>query len=139
MAGRPKTPVYQYDANGKYLQTFESRNAVFDKYYDGKKGNLFPNGIYKLLPDGTYATKERLGREGLRKAKKIMEDPFCDVKPFKPVGMYNLKNEKIAVFSSVYIASLVTGINYSTIHNGLNYAYHGADGILFKEELELKL
>ena len=140
MAGRSKTPVYQYDAEGKYLQTFETRNAVFQKYYDGKKGDLFPNGVYKPLPDGTYVTKERIGRDGLLKAIAIENDPLCDEKKDVPIAFYNRTGKKIAVFSSLHVAAQLTGKDYNLLRRNITRSQkYIRNDVLIKEELDLKL
>ena len=45
-------------------------------YFEGKKGRLFEDGWdYKRLPDGSYVTKDKVGKEGLRQLIRITEDP----------------------------------------------------------------
>ena len=79
MSGRQKQKQYQYSSleDGlKYLRSFESRQDVYDLYYDGSKIPFYQDGnVYYKLPNDTYICNERLGREGLRKAIRKWEDP----------------------------------------------------------------
>ena len=70
-AGRPRIKVYQYDKNFKYLRSYESQSEIFNKYFDGKKGELFHNKEYRELPDGTFVSDYRIGRAGLNYWSKI--------------------------------------------------------------------
>lgn len=139
MAGRPKVKIYQYDADFKYLGSYDTQNEVFEKYFNGKKGRLFHNPHYRELPDGTFVSTYRIGREGLLKWVAIQNDVLCRQREdYFPICFYNLRGEKIASFSSIRIASELTGISYSTIQVGLDAVYHGSDGILMRRDLDFK-
>ena len=94
MSGKPKQKQYQYSSleDGlKFLRTFDSRQQVCDLYYDGAKMPFYQDGnIYYKLPNDTYICKERLGREGLRKAIRKWEDPNIYYRINRP----NRKNQK---------------------------------------------
>ena len=79
MSGKPKLRIHHYDSEEnefKYLGKFDSQTEVFNMYFNGKKGNLFhTNPVYRRLDDGTFVTKEPIGREGLRVAIRDYEDP----------------------------------------------------------------
>lgn len=135
-AGKPRLKIYQYDSKGKYLREYESQSDVFNKYFDGKKGDLFHNKEYRELPDGTYVSNYRIGRKGIQYWKRIYECPYCiTYSTDKPFSVYNHLGKKIATFSSIRLFTELTGIDASTVtvslnrggkstaHNGLYYKY----------------
>jgi len=115
--GRLKLKLYQYAADYSYLRSYESMSEVFDKYYDGKKGNLFyDNKDYRELPDGTFICKYRMGRLGLRVQVMIDKDPYCkEYKGDFPIEVFNRKGVKVAEFNSIRVCSEMTGIAYSDL------------------------
>lgn len=135
MSGRPKLKLYHYDNEYKYIKTFETQMQVFNEYFDGKKGQLFNNPDFRKLPDGTFVSPYRVGRDKLRKVIKIANDPLCakNAKD-KPIIFYNRKMEQIASFNCIRTACQLTGKSYSSIQVGLEAAWHGSDGILIRED-----
>ena len=135
MSGRPKVKVYQYNNIGEYMREYETMSEVFNKYFDGKKGDLFHGKEYRELPDGTFVSYYRIGREGLRQQRRIDENKYCfDQATHKPFSIYNLKGEKISSFKSVYHASLLTGMFHTAINGRLTHrkGHHTKDGLIFK-------
>ena len=134
MAGKPKLKIYQYSSEYKYLRAFETQSEVFDKYYEGKKGRLFTNPDFRELPDGTFVSPYRIGRDRLRQLVIIDNDPLCQINAKdKSVAFINRKNKTIATFSSIRVAEQLTGIDYSTIQSELKSIYHGGNGLLVRE------
>jgi hypothetical protein len=120
MAGRPKTPMYEYDPKGKFVQAYETRQEVFDKYYQGAKRPLIREGKeYGLLPNGHYICDKRIGRDRIEQLQRIEASKYVAKRELvkdTPVSAYNVAGEKIATFASVFHASVLTGINQNTIH-----------------------
>jgi len=146
MSGKPKLPLYHYDDeanNHKYLGKFDSQTEVFLKYYDGKKGNLFSqNPDYKRLSDGTFVTKERLGRDGLQLAIKRYEDP-CVVKrnDDKPIEILNSLGEVVGIVNNVRVLLELTGGTDNSVRMALFHNPTKAQGLgtvtwRYKEEKE---
>lgn len=120
MSGKPKVKIYQYSSEFKYMRSYESQSEVFNKYYDGKKGDLFQNKQYKELPDGTFVSWYKIGREGLRRHTRIDNCPFCTKNiTDRSFSAYNLKGEKIATFSSIRVFQHMTNIPINTVYNSL--------------------
>lgn len=117
MSGRPAIPVYQYNEKGEYLRRYDNQREVFTKYFDGKVGRLFDNPHYRELPDGTFISTYRIGRLGLMTRLKIDRDPYCKKHDNKAFSIYNRIGEKMASFSSLRQASLLTGKSTSEIHS----------------------
>jgi len=126
MAGKPKLELYQYSSEYKYLRSYESQQLVFDKYYDCKNGKLFyKNRDYRLLPDGTYICKYRMGRFGLRLQVMIDNDPYCkEYKDDFPIEVFNRKGVKVAEFLSVRVCSEMTGLSYNEVFAKVQYYSH---------------
>lgn len=120
MSGRPKLKMYQYSSEGLYMRSYETQMEIFDKYYDGKKGELFMNKQYRELPDGTYVSWYRIGQKGLQRQIRIDNDIYCKhYKDDRPLSVYNILGEKIASFNSIRTCANMTGIRYSNIHTAL--------------------
>lgn len=113
--GKPDVPIHVYDSDYKYLYSFANQTEAF-LYYGLKKGNLFNGKSFRLMPDGHYITKERLGRVGLARAVNIDSCKFCKTLPSdKPVEIYNRVGEKIGEFRSFRELAEITRIPYTTI------------------------
>lgn len=134
--GRPRLKLYQYDAEFKYLRSYETQSEVFDKYYDGKKGELFRGKEYKELPDGTYIAAYRIGRTGLAYWTRVYNCVYCSKNiTDKPFSAYNHEGNKVASFANSRVFTAMTGIPSTTVvnalttlkgktaHNGLVYKY----------------
>lgn len=124
MSGRKPLPVFHYDTeenNFKYLGKFESRAEVFKMYSGGKKGRLFEEGYeYKKLSDGTYVTKERIGREGLRKIIRLTEDPtIYKRKNDQEIEIYNYAGELVGVVANVRILESIRNSAFGTVQHSL--------------------
>lgn len=120
MAGRPKVKIYQYSADHLYMRSYATQSEIFDKYYDGKKGELFRNKEYKELPDGTFISWYRIGRRELRRQIRIDNDIYCKhYKDDRPFSVYNILDEKIASFNSVRTAANMMDFDYSVIFGAL--------------------
>jgi len=146
MSGRPKQKCYQYDSSGKFIKVYDSNAEVLGKYFSHIKGKrpLFisytKEKIYRkdyiVLPDNTFLTKARIGREGIRDIKKRIGNPF--LKPSNTViDVYNLDNELVASFNGLNIASNLCNIPKGTIYSQLTKSVNKAaesnsSGLLFK-------
>lgn len=113
--GRPDVPIHVYDSNYKYLYSFANQSEC-TRYYNISKGNLFSGKSFRLMPDGHYITKDRIGRVGLMRAVNIDGCKFCKTLPSdKPVEIFNRLGDKIGEFRSFRELSEITRIPYSTI------------------------
>lgn len=132
MGGRSKLRIHHYDSEEnefKYLGKFDSQTEVFNMYFNGKKGNLFhDNPVYRRLDDGTFVTKEPIGREGLRIAIRDYEDPCVierkgdleiEVVNSKGEVVGTIKNRRVlmAILERTYYPSILAGRDKSTINN----------------------
>lgn len=128
-AGHEKVKLYHYDNNGKFIKEFNCVSDLRKEYFfkDTGKRPLFNNKKWKLfnydvLPDNTYYSNYRIGREKLLKLEKIANSLYCvnNCTDNIPVKMYNLLNEEIATFKNAYIASLATNVAQSTVYYDCN-------------------
>lgn len=136
-AGRPRLKIYQYDKDFKYMRSYESQVEIFNKYYDGKKGELFRNKEYKELPDGTYVATYRIGRDGLKYWSKIYNSVYCSKNiTDKPFSAYNYLGEKVATFANVRVYSAITNQNSNIIqcrlHENRKSFESSWDGLTYK-------
>lgn len=137
MSGRPKNKVYHYTEDGKFIKTFECENDVRKEYYSKDRGQrpLFirrsgtgvGNKVYYYndttitLPDGTIASKERIGRDGVFNYIKKSNSSYVGIADTERViNVSNLDGKVIATFKGLYVASLMTGIPKGTIHHQIN-------------------
>lgn len=138
MSGRPKQEVFQYDADGKYIRKYNSQSEVREKYFSddlGKRPLFNVVTPYQEMPDGTYIAPYRIGRDKLREAIRLYNCPYCKKHvAHRPVYVYNLIGEKIAEFSNIRVASLMTGIDYATITHRVKNGKHHTDNLLFTYE-----
>lgn len=127
-SGREKQKLYHYDKNGNFIKVFDSHQDLRKEYfqYIENKRPLFNNKRWKIfkydkLPDETFYSNYRIGRDNLLKNERIFNSKLCvnNSKDEKVVEMYNLENVKIAEFKSSYIASIVTGIDLATIQRAV--------------------
>lgn len=116
MSGKPKQKQYQYSSEGKFIKEFTSLSEVFEKY-NLKKGNFYGGKDYRLMPDNTYISHYRIGREKLKKQVRIDTCAYCNIEysTSKKIEVYNLKKEKIAEFRNLAIATKLTNLSASTI------------------------
>lgn len=143
MAGKPKLRLFHYDTKDNkhaYLGEFESQQEVFNMYYQGKNGRLFSEGneVYREMCDGTYITKERIGRKGLYEATRFYECPFNKTsKADKTLKFKNQKGEVVAEFNSIrsykaFIekitnASFITETSKKTTKKGVKSTIHNLE------------
>lgn len=126
MAGRPKRRIYQYSNDYKYMRFYETQMEVFNKYYDGKKGDLFQNKNYKELPDGTYVSWYKIGRVGLKYHIRRDNCPFITKnKTDRPFAAFNMDGEKVARFENIRVFKALTGGRASEVYNSLLYGRKG--------------
>lgn len=123
-SGREKVKMYQYDSKGKYLRSYESLQEVRDEYYSldkGKKPLLLRGYKYGVLPDDTYISNYKIGRDELLRQERVRNCPFCHKdKRSKKFSVYNLVGERIAGFSSIFVASKLLDVPHVVIHTRLN-------------------
>lgn len=148
MSGKPKQKAYHYDNDGKFIKEYSCMEEIRKEYYSSDKGKrpLFvtnakiPNGTYKVitkdylkLPDNTFATKERIGREGIRKINKRINNPFINNEN-KYFDILNLDNEVIASFNNIKVAAVLLNKSVSNIHSRLKKQgiIDSSDGLTFK-------
>ncbi|MEI2296379.1 hypothetical protein [Sphingobacterium sp. ML3W] len=113
--GKKEVPIYVYDENGKYLFAFANQTECFN-YYGLSQGNLFGDKQYRLMPDGHYIAKYRIGRDGLREAILLDKNKFCKVLDGDfGVEIFNIKNEKIGEFRSFRELLEISDIPKSTL------------------------
>lgn len=120
MSGLAKQKQYQYsdaESGHKYLRSYDSMREVFIKYYDCKIGRLYTdNKPYKELPDGTFVSDNRIGREGLRRAIRIAEDPTIYKRnDDKPVCIYNAIGELVGEVANRRILEAITNTTIASI------------------------
>ena len=112
-SGKEKIKIYHYDKDGNYIKTFESLSELRKEYFPhdigkrplcrGVKWNKFK---YDTLEDGTHYSNHRIGRDHIRKFEKAYNSNLCMKNDYnKPVVMYNLLHEPVAVFNNEYIAA----------------------------------
>ena len=112
-SGKEKIKIYHYDKSGNYIKTFESLSELRKEYFPhdvgkrplcrGIKWNKFK---YDTLEDGTHYSNHRIGRDHIRKFEKAYNSNLCMKNDYnKPVIMYNLLHEPVAVFNNEYIAA----------------------------------
>lgn len=127
MSGRAKQPTYQYSAEGKFLKKWECQADVRAYYFKGDVGKrpfYFNNKTqkydanYQKLPDGTYISNYRIGRNNLLKQLRVDNCKFCkhNIRE-RGIEVFNLLNEKVAEFSSLKTANLLTGIDEAIIYS----------------------
>lgn len=123
-AGKEKVKLYHYDKNGKFLKEYESQAELRNKYYSNIKGKrpLFRTKRseynYDILPDGSFYSTYRIGRDKLLQYEKIINSKFVDTlhRDDKIVIVYNILGLEIARFKNMQIASLMTNIRVSHIY-----------------------
>jgi len=112
-SGKEKIKIYHYDKSGNYIKTFESLSELRKEYFPhdigkrplcrGIKWNKFK---YDTLEDGTHYSNHRIGRDHIRKFEKAYNSNLCMKNDYnRPVIMYNLLHEPVAVFNNEYIAA----------------------------------
>lgn len=103
-SGKPEIPVYHYGPPPlhPFLTKFDSYTQARN-YFGLKPGSLFSTGdTFREMADGTFITKERIGRGGIIKARFIHNSVFCKKLPGdKPVEVLNALGEKIGEFRSL--------------------------------------
>lgn len=132
---REKQKVYQYDSNGKYLRSYESRTELQEKYNLTKDALIVSRNGYKKLEDGTYVAFFRIGKDELLKRLKIENCPFCTTGGLKrkPVEVFNLLGEKIAEFTSIAVAAKMLNLKISTIKSRAKGQFRNVSGnLIFK-------
>ncbi len=157
MAGRAPIKVYQYDANGKFMKEWACTNDVRRAYYPNVNGKMpfFPDGRgtynaeYHELPDGSYVSKYRIGRERLLKLVKRDRSRFCKdcAEERNVVEVYNLNGTKVANFRNPYVASLLLQLASGQIdrrcqneftHGDLIFKYKRDDNTLGKDRTKTR-
>lgn len=144
MSGKPAIELYHYDTkeNGyRYLGKFISQVEVFKMYYDGKKGRLFnSNPEYRELPDGTYVTKERAGRNILPNLIRKYTDPLNWKKDGdKVIELFNDLGEKIGELANHRVLEALTNCSSQTLKfhlvstSNIKRAHFGIPLCKFKE------
>lgn len=146
MAGRPKTPMYEYTREGNFVKKYESKQEVFDLYYEGKKRPLCNARKFNFaeLPNDNLLFEKRIYRDDIVNLLKALSSKFVTNEKSEPIAAYNLLGEKVASFRSLYMASLITGIPISTIRNHLmpnkKFRKHTRTvELLFKYEIDGRL
>lgn len=124
--GREKQKQHQYsdaESGHKYLRSYESASEVFEKYYDGKKGELYiGNKPYKELPDGTFVSYYRIGRQGLHESIRNNTDPTIYKRnDDKPVLIYNGLGELVGEVANIRILEAITETNRNAINSTMFY------------------
>jgi hypothetical protein len=116
MSGRPPIKVYQYDENGKYIQSYNCTNDARSKYYGNAAYPMFrdqrSDKLHKL-PDNTYLCRTRLGRDNVKFEVARMHNDFSlfGLKELnEPMQILNLDGVVIAEFRNVYLASKLLNI-----------------------------
>lgn len=131
MSGRPKSKVYLYDTDGKYLREYESISLFCREFQFSE--NLFSNyaGEVYEFEDGRVGALYKIGREGILKyrryksseytkeyrGRKIAESVLTKNGKNKEVAVYNLDGELIATFKNSYFAKKLMNIDSNTIHS----------------------
>jgi len=127
--GQEKIKLYHYDSNGKFIKEFDCMSDLRKEYFSqdigkrplcrSKRWQLFN---YDILPDNTYYSNYRIGRDKLLKLERVVNSSYCvnNTTDNTIVKMYNLLNEEVATFKNIHIASLATKIPQSTIYYSCN-------------------
>lgn len=139
MGGLAPIPYYRYDTNGKFLEKFKSGRDVSLKYYKAKSGRLFEkNHTIRELPDGSLLSKERIGRNAIRKAYAIMKSPYCQMTKSKhkdkSFSIFNLKGELLGTFPNMITCCLLTGFKQGRVYNALKEKSSIKSELIFKYE-----
>lgn len=134
MSGRVKQKVYQYDIKGKFIQEFESEAEAARKYY-GDKRPLFQIKNYHLTSSVDILVKERIGRSAIKILFRKINSPFITSAATKPVECLNLNNEIIAVYKNAHLASLLSGIDRTTIDHQLKTGKSTNKDLFFRYKL----
>jgi len=115
-----KKQVYEYNSKGKLLKVYSSHDEVIKKYFKGSKRPLFQYKDYYILNETSLITSKRMGRDMSKNILKMENNPYLrlGVNPVQ-INVKNLKNEVIATFQGVQIASLMTKVPITTIHHQL--------------------
>lgn len=141
MSGRPKIKVYEYQQDGKFVETYECMNDARRKYWPADKGQrpLFKNGNYTYdfvkLPNGNVLVQNRVGRDNIKVMIKRANSPWIDEShDNKYIQVLNMDKKVIATFKNIRIASTMTNISQATIHHSLNDSKGciGKSGLLFQ-------
>lgn len=131
MSGRAKQKVYQYDAQGKFIQEFESETSAAIRYY-GSKRPLFQTKDYHLTIN-TILVKEKIGRDNVKKLFRKINSPFITIRADeKPVECLNLNNEVIATYKGAHIASLLSNVPKTTIYHQLETGRYAKHDLFFR-------
>jgi len=142
MAGRAKQKVYQYAADGRYIQSWSSVSLLTRAYYpkDISMRPLFAtNEIRQMSEDSTVVSRTRIGKAGVINFLKRKSNPYVDRHKGggfisgKPVEVYDLDDKLIASFSDADIAAKMLKMSASLIYSRFHTPpRHGRDGLMFK-------
>lgn len=133
MSGKAKQKVYQYTAQGKFIQEFESETSAAIRCY-GSKRPLFQTKDYHLTIN-TILVKEKIGRDAVKKLFRKINSPFITTRSDdKIIECLNLNNEVIATYKGLHIASLLSNVAKATIFNQLknNKCSHTNIDLIFR-------
>jgi hypothetical protein len=116
MSGRAKIKVYEYNFEGKYLQSYDNIQEARKHYYPNDLIASRPMFLkkelgveYHLTPKDTILFKERVHRDNVRFIIKIHNSEFCNlgVNTGPPVEMVSIKGEVLATFPNAYVAEVI--------------------------------
>lgn len=127
---RAKIKQYQYssiDDGCKYLRTYESITEIHKEYYDGRKYPLYQlNDFYHELPNGTYISDFRIGRDRLIKEIRRTNDPTCYKRSDdKVIKIYNSMGEFVGYVKNKRIAEAFINTKLGTLNNRLHIGKKG--------------
>ena len=122
MSGRTPIKAFEYDEKGKFIKEHLSIASVKADHY-GSKWNtpLFRQGDIQLLPNGSLACKERIGRKGVIKYFKYKSSPYIkenwpeSVHSQKEIIVSNVNGQTMARFENIHVAVSMTGKTYNMI------------------------
>lgn len=142
MSGKIKQKVYQYDLEGKFIKTFESIKELQITLFPGVKGIKNPFLSYnngkkyvksQVLINNNILSLNKIGKSQVIKEFKKVNSPYISsVKDNKTVQCLNLNNEIIAEFKNAHFASLLTGIDRTTIFHQLKSGKFSKKDLFFK-------
>lgn len=121
---KPKIKLYRYSNDGRYIEKFESITEARNKFYANYVGKIpmfRKDSNFHFLPDGTVLTKNRIGREEVKKRVLIENNPLLNINNTKhtgrPIVVFDLNGDFIAEFKDIKTASILMNINTSKIVN----------------------
>lgn len=128
--GREKQKVYLYDADGSYIQSYNSisdfsKSFNLEKNITHRRTHQVNECFYEFI-DGRIASLSKIGRVGVMKYQEIKRSPYVGKQKTYwssswngyRYELYDLDMDLIAEFKSDWHLKLLTGIEVHTKFHG---------------------